>query len=109
MGSFRFIALVCAGALIAPAFALRGDRPGPCPAVVLWAWERPVDLRGLPAGAGGAFFPTTSPTAHPPRPSRAPPPPPAAAAAARSLDLPGGGDSRRSAGARAGAARRDRR
>lgn len=75
MGSFRFIALVCAGALIAPALALRGDRPGPRPAVVLWAWERPVDLRGLPAGAGVAFLAqtiTVSDAAHVISPRRQP-------------------------------------
>jgi hypothetical protein len=29
------------------------------PALVLWAWERPVDLRTLPAGTGVAFLAQT--------------------------------------------------
>jgi hypothetical protein len=50
----------CALALLAPS-GMSARRPADraLPRVVLWAWERPVDLRALPAGTGVAFLAQT--------------------------------------------------
>jgi hypothetical protein len=55
----RLLLLIAAGAVIAPAIASRPAAPGLDPPVVLWAWERPVDLRELPGGVGVAFLAQT--------------------------------------------------
>src|SRR4029434_8632148 len=36
--------------------SIAGARAIPAPALVLWAWERPEDLRGLGTSAGVAFL-----------------------------------------------------
>jgi len=59
---FRRLAATAALALLGPAVATRDVRRAPdtgLPAVVLWAWERADDLRGLPAGVGVAFLAQT--------------------------------------------------
>jgi len=60
MPSRRLFA-VAALALLAPAagFTPRDRSPSLQPRVVLWAWERPDDLRGLPRGVGVAFLAQT--------------------------------------------------
>src|SRR5215212_6468483 len=55
--------LVLAGTLLLSLLA-SFDTPGAAPMdrlprLVLWAWERPVDLRVLPAGVGVAFLAQT--------------------------------------------------
>ena len=57
---FRTLVLTAAIALVGP--ALVGSRPatrGPLPDMMLWAWERPVDLRQLPSNTGVAFLTQT--------------------------------------------------
>jgi hypothetical protein len=55
----RLLGLTAALALIVPLLAVRRDSAGPRPPVVLWAWERPVDLRNLPDDVGVAFLAQT--------------------------------------------------
>ena len=56
----RAIALTAALALLGPSLVVsRSSSSTPFPGVVLWAWERPVDLRSLPRGAGVAFLAQT--------------------------------------------------
>jgi hypothetical protein len=58
----RRLLATAALALLAPAIAVREARQPPdsgLPHVVLWAWERPDDLRGLPRGVGVAFLAQT--------------------------------------------------
>jgi len=61
--SFLFVGtLVLAALSVAPgraAVSLAGVRAIPAPALVLWAWERPEDLRGLGTSAGVAFLAQT--------------------------------------------------
>jgi hypothetical protein len=58
--TFRTVALSLAVALLAPLAACRRPRPmDRVPMLVLWAWERPVDLRALPADVGVAFLAQT--------------------------------------------------
>jgi hypothetical protein len=61
MPSRRLVA-TAALALLVPAVTLRdppAGRDAGLPRVVLWAWERPDDLRGLPRGVGVAFLAQT--------------------------------------------------
>jgi hypothetical protein len=60
MASRRLFA-TAALALLAPAMAVRSPSPTAAgvPRVVLWAWERPDDLRNLPSGVGVAFLAQT--------------------------------------------------
>ena len=72
---FRLLALVAAGALIAPVVGSRREPASPDPRVMLWAWERPVDLLDLPSGVGVAFLAqtiTVSEAAHVTAPRRQP-------------------------------------
>ena len=55
----RVLALAVAGALLAPIVGLNRDPASRSPEVMLWAWERPVDLRGLSSVAGVAFLAQT--------------------------------------------------
>ena len=56
----RAVAATAALALLGPALVVsRSYEPAPVPGVVLWAWERPSDLSGLPAGASVAFLAQT--------------------------------------------------
>ena len=62
----RFFALVCAGLVAAaslspPSAAAPASSPrlARLPALVLWAWERPEDLRNLETGVGIAFLSQT--------------------------------------------------
>ena len=55
----RLLALAAVGAIIVPVIALRRESRPPVPRVLLWAWERPVDLRQLPTGAGVAVLAQT--------------------------------------------------
>jgi hypothetical protein len=56
----RLLGVTAALALIVPAYQAQPTRPiDRLPSLMLWAWERPVDLRGLPAGAGVAFLAQT--------------------------------------------------
>ena len=55
----RLVALVVACAVIAPVLGSRRDAGSPGPRVMLWAWERPVDLRDLPSGVGVACLAQT--------------------------------------------------
>jgi len=56
----RTLALTAALALLGPSLVVpRATAPGVLPQVVLWGWERPIDLRGLPSGAGVAFLAQT--------------------------------------------------
>jgi hypothetical protein len=67
--------MVAAGALIAPVVGSRRDTEPADPRVVLWAWERPVDLRDLSRGVGVAFLAqtiTVSEDAHVTAPRRQP-------------------------------------
>jgi hypothetical protein len=60
----RLIGVTVALALLAPAYQAHPTRAvDRLPALMLWAWERPVDLRGLPAGTGVAFLAQTITTA----------------------------------------------
>jgi hypothetical protein len=52
--------LALALALVLPSFDARpASRAAGLPGLVLWAWERPVDLRALPPGIGVAFLAQT--------------------------------------------------
>jgi hypothetical protein len=54
--------LLIAALSVAPgraAVSIAGARAIPAPALVLWAWERPEDLRGLGTSAGVAFLAQT--------------------------------------------------
>lgn len=55
----RLLALAAVGAIIVPAVGLRRASPPVLPSLMLWAWERPVDLRDLPAGVGVAVLAQT--------------------------------------------------
>ena len=55
----RAVTLTAALALLGPSLVSRPAAPTPFPALILWAWERPIDLRGLPAGTGVAFLAQT--------------------------------------------------
>jgi hypothetical protein len=56
----RAIVLTAAAALVGPSLVVpRSPAPAGLPSVVLWAWERPVDLRRLPSGTGVAFLAQT--------------------------------------------------
>ena len=55
----RLLALAAVGAMIVPVIALRRESRPPVPRVLLWAWERPVDLRQLPTDAGVAVLAQT--------------------------------------------------
>jgi hypothetical protein len=58
----RRLLATAALALLVPAVSVRGPaRPedAALPRVLLWAWERPDDLRRLPAGVGVAFLAQT--------------------------------------------------
>ena len=55
----RLLVLVAAGAVMAPVAGSRLDTSSAEPRLVLWAWERPVDLRELPTGVGVAFLAQT--------------------------------------------------
>jgi hypothetical protein len=62
----RWVVIVCvfivAATSVAPgraAVTAAGARAIPVPALVLWAWERPEDLRGLGTSAGVAFLAQT--------------------------------------------------
>jgi hypothetical protein len=52
----RLLALAAVGAIIVPVIALRRDPAPAVPRRLLWAWERPVDLRDLPPGTGVAVL-----------------------------------------------------
>jgi hypothetical protein len=55
-----FVALLTSGLSLSPAGAAV-ERPAAAtlPRLMLWAWERPTDLRGLPADTGVAFLSQT--------------------------------------------------
>jgi hypothetical protein len=58
----RRLFAIAALTLLAPAVSVREPsrgRDGALPQTVLWAWERPDDLRGLPRGIGVAFLAQT--------------------------------------------------
>ena len=56
----RLLGVTAVLALLAPAYHAHPTRPiDLLPPLMLWAWERPVDLRGLAAGAGVAFLAQT--------------------------------------------------
>jgi len=56
----RALTLTAAIALLGPALVVpRPSARAPLPSRVLWAWERPVDLRHLPSGTGVAFLAQT--------------------------------------------------
>lgn len=55
----RLLAVAAVGAIIVPAIALHRDQTPVSPRTVLWAWERPLDLRDLPRGAGVAVLAQT--------------------------------------------------
>jgi hypothetical protein len=56
----RAILLTAALALLGPSLVVsRSSAPSSVPGLVLWAWERPIDLRGLPPGTGVAFLAQT--------------------------------------------------
>lgn len=58
--TIRQLGLIAALALLAPAYHAHPTRPSDgLPPLMLWAWERPVDLQGLPAGVGVAFLAQT--------------------------------------------------
>ncbi len=60
MRTSALIVAMCGLSLLAPAYAAR-ERPSlmALPRLMLWAWERPVDLRGLDADVGVAFLAQT--------------------------------------------------
>jgi len=56
----RAVALTAVIALFGPALVVsRPPARAPLPGRMLWAWERPVDLRGLPSDTGVAFLAQT--------------------------------------------------
>jgi hypothetical protein len=56
----RALTLTAGLALLGPViFVSRPAAPAPLPGRVLWAWERPVDLRNIPSGTGVAFLAQT--------------------------------------------------
>jgi hypothetical protein len=56
----RLLGVTAALALLAPAYQAHPTRPiDRLPRLMLWAWERPVDLRGLEVSAGVAFLAQT--------------------------------------------------
>ena len=55
----RAITLTAALALLGPSLVVSRATPPGFPRVVLWAWERPIDLRRLPAGTAVAFLAQT--------------------------------------------------
>src|SRR5687767_2836928 len=56
----RLLGVTAALALLAPGYQAHPTSPiDRLPSLMLWAWERPVDLRALPAGAGVAFLAQT--------------------------------------------------
>ena len=55
----RLLAVAAVGAVIVPAIAFHRDQTSVSPRTVLWAWERPVDLRDLPRGTGVAVLAQT--------------------------------------------------
>jgi hypothetical protein len=59
-GAFLLIALTIGGLALSPG-RTSADRPGRSglPRLMLWAWERPTDLRDLDAGTGVAFLSQT--------------------------------------------------
>ena len=58
-GAFLVIALSVGWLSLSGAFADRPAGPQPLPPLMLWAWERPTDLRSLDAGIGVAFLSQT--------------------------------------------------
>lgn len=60
-GTLLFIALLVSGLSLSPAGAVvdRPERGGTLPRLMLWAWERPTDLRSLEADVGVAFLSQT--------------------------------------------------
>jgi hypothetical protein len=56
-----FVALVVSGLSLSPAGAVveRPEPPNGLPRLMLWAWERPTDLRALDADIGVAFLAQT--------------------------------------------------
>jgi len=59
--TFLFTALLAGWLSLSPAGAAaeRPERSGTLPVRMLWAWERPTDLRGLETGVGVAFYAQT--------------------------------------------------
>lgn len=59
--AFLLVALVISGLAVSPSgrSAGRPDEQRGLPRLMLWAWERPTDLRNLDAGAGVAFLSQT--------------------------------------------------
>jgi hypothetical protein len=55
----RAIVLTAALALLGPSLVVSRSEPPPFPGLILWAWERPIDLRRLPSGTGVAFLAQT--------------------------------------------------
>ena len=56
----RAVTLTAALALLGPSLVVsRPPAPAAQPELILWAWERPVDLRRLPSGTGVAFLAQT--------------------------------------------------
>jgi hypothetical protein len=72
----RLLGVTAVLALLAPPYRAHPTHPiDRLPPLMLWAWERPVDLRGLSAGTGVAFLAqtiTTSPGANVISPRRQP-------------------------------------
>ena len=58
-GTFVFIALAIGWISLSPRATAGPAARGALPRLMLWAWERPSDLRRLPAGAGVAFLSQT--------------------------------------------------
>jgi hypothetical protein len=60
-GRLLLIALVVSGLSLSPpgVSAGRATHPGGLPRLMLWAWERPTDLRSLDDGVGVAFLSQT--------------------------------------------------
>jgi hypothetical protein len=57
--SSRVLALAAVGAVIVPVLGLYRQPSQVAPRRVLWAWERPLDLRDLPSGIGVAVLSQT--------------------------------------------------
>jgi hypothetical protein len=60
-GALLFVALLVSGLSLSPAGAVveRPQPPNGLPRLMLWAWERPTDLRALDADIGVAFLAQT--------------------------------------------------